>query len=155
MPTKRKYTKNKQKSLIAASDRSKAYKMKLEGATTQSIADELKVSIAQAYRLVAAGANEVLEYNQMDLKHLVLVQGERIEGILASLYPQATSTGKEQHDAIDRCVKLFERQARLFGLDARPDANVQQASPFVFNINFGGSVPGVQQVDIIATSPEL
>ena len=128
--------------------------MRLQGNTYQAIAEEMQVSVSTAYGLVNEGAKAVLEYNQLDLKGLVLMQGERIEGILATLYQEATTPGETQHDAIDRCVKLFERQARLFGLDAKPDATATVTSPFVFQINFGTPAPEVQQVDIIATEPE-
>ena len=112
--------------------------MRLEGNGYQAIADEMQCSLSTAYALVSQGSQSVLEYNQLDLKGLVLIQGERIEAAIAGIYDAATHGHLE---SIDRLVRLMERQARLFGLDAKPDATVVPVSPFVFQINFGGESP--------------
>jgi len=90
-----------------------ALRMRSRGFTYQQIADNMGCSKAAAYQRVSRAlasipAEAVAEYR--------VLEGERLDNLLAIATHQALT--KKSLFAIDRCLAIMDRRARLLGLDA-------------------------------------
>jgi hypothetical protein len=90
-----------------------ALKLRSRGYTYQQIADQMDCSKPTAYArvqraLAAIPAEAVEEYRRLE--------GERLDGLLAIATHQAFA--KNSLYAIDRCLAIMDRRAKLLGLDA-------------------------------------
>jgi len=90
-----------------------ALRLRSRGYTYQQIADQMDCSKPTAYArvqraLAAIPAEAVDEYRRLE--------GERLDGLLAIATHQAFS--KNSLHAIDRCLAIMDRRAKLLGLDA-------------------------------------
>ena len=98
-----------------------ALKLRSLGWTYQKIGDNQGVSKAAAYqrvqRALAAVPSDAVEEHRK-------LMGEQIDALLEVAFDQAL-TGKRSLFAIDRCIMLMERKARLHGLDAPSKQQVE------------------------------
>jgi predicted transcriptional regulator len=90
-----------------------ALKLRSRGYTYQQIADHMGCSKPTAYArvkraLASIPAEAVEEYRRLE--------GERLDNLLAIATHQAMT--KKSLFAIDRCLAIMDRRARLLGLDA-------------------------------------
>jgi hypothetical protein len=99
---------------VAAVDRQRqALKLRMEGRTFDEIAKALKYGgPSGAYKAVITGLQKTLQGPASGLRAL---EAERLDALLASLWRRA---GRPALGAVDRCLSIMERRAKLLGLDA-------------------------------------
>ena len=98
-----------------AERRVKALELRKAGVSYRQIAEALGVDVRTAHRDVMHELEQI-EKHAAELRPRVLqLELERADALWMASYPEA----KRGHlGAIDRCVKIMERRAKLLGLDA-------------------------------------
>lgn len=96
------------------------------GMSDQQIADEIGYADDSAVTHIRRRVTE--RYTGVATEDYRAQQLDRIDALLQSLWASAR---KKDYQAVDRVVKLMERQAKLVGLDAatKVDMTVQEVSP--------------------------
>lgn len=108
-----------------AEARARAVMLRKAGATFDQIGKELKCTRQNAYKLVSTALKELQEITISETSELVALENERLDSLWLPAYKSAI--GGDLY-AIDRCLRISERRAKLNGLDAPK------------NINLGGSI---------------
>lgn len=90
----------------------KAVALKASGATYRQIADALDVDVATAHRTVIRALSAERHDAVDDMRR---VEADRLDRLQRAVWLDATNGSPA---AIDRVLKIMERRARLFGLDA-------------------------------------
>lgn len=106
--------------LTAAERRAQAVALRVSGATYQQIAAKLGVTDSAAHKLVAealATARRVTAATADELRDLETLKLDAMELSIA------TQVNAGHLGAIDRKLKIMERRARLWGLDAPTKAS--------------------------------
>jgi len=99
----------------AAERRVQALELRKAGASYRQIGKTLGTSQVQAYRDVQRMLQALAKVETDKARELRSLEDERLNDLLLVLWPQAK---KGNLGAIDRIVRIMERRARLFGLDA-------------------------------------
>ena len=89
-----------------------AIQLRAAGASYREIGQALDIDHTWARRIVLDGLNEAHSGNVEELRK---EQGDRLERMLRGVYPAAV---QGDHRSILSVLRILERQARLFGLDA-------------------------------------
>lgn len=122
---------------VKAHDRQlKALELRKAGVSYQAIADQLGFrSRGSAHNAVMAVLRKTLQEPADEVRQLEL---ERLDALLMGMYPQAR---KGNQGAVDRCLRIMERRAKLLGLDAPTKAELsgKDGAPLVLAI--GGLDP--------------
>lgn len=108
--------KNRPVNIRAAERRIRAVELRREGKTFVEIATALGISRTRAFQLVTEAIDETNDLLVTETKKLRQRQQDRIAALVKALWKKATKDG--QVGAVDRVIKLLEREARLAGLDA-------------------------------------
>ena len=88
--------------------------MRIKGMRIDDIADELEMSPGGAYSAIDRGLESLRKQNDDRAKQLRDIQYLRLEELLEAWWPKAINgDGK----ALDRVIKLLEREAKLVGMD--------------------------------------
>lgn len=95
--------------------RQRAVEMRIGGATFEQIGRALGTSRASAYKLVMRTLADTRAQTADDSEHLRDLANARIENAIQRINPEVE---KGNLGAVDKLVKLLDRQARLNGLDA-------------------------------------
>jgi hypothetical protein len=103
------------KRIEAAQRRLQALNLRLEGKTYLEIGTAMSVSEQRAWRLVTQELRRLNTRREERAAELVRLQSERLDALLAALWPKALAGDAV---AVARVLALFERQAKLHGLDA-------------------------------------
>lgn len=104
----------------ASKRRGEAFEYRIAGLSYSKIADKLGISTSRAHSLVA----EALKESQESVKDLAnrhrQIQHARIEKLVAALWSDAVAARsvEERRRSIAQIVKLLDRQAKLWGMDA-------------------------------------
>ncbi|HLI50157.1 MAG TPA: hypothetical protein VKU87_00090 [Thermomicrobiaceae bacterium] len=99
--------------LAAREKERQALELRKAGASYEQIAHQLKyANQGGAYKAVKRALDNIPAPAVAELRR---IQGERIETLILALWPEAS---KGRWLAIDRVIRLMEREAALFGLDA-------------------------------------
>lgn len=106
----------------ATKRREQAMLLRRSGWTFDRIADKLGVTMQRAHAMVNEGLAESRVQVAAIADELRAQQVSRLDGMLDKLYPKAA---KGDVQAIDRVVKIEERRAKLFGLDAPVRTSLQ------------------------------
>lgn len=92
-----------------------ALELRKAGATYSQIGDQLGITEQGAYAAVVRSLKRIVEQTSEEAAAVRTLEIERLDRLFLAAYRQA----KEGHlGAIDRCVRLMERRAKLLGLDA-------------------------------------
>lgn len=132
---------NKPKSAEIAARGMRVVELKMEGKTFQEIADELGVSIGTVHADFNRSIDKVVEpavteYRARQGAELTTMK-ETVLDVIRRRHV-AISDGRIVHDAagdpiaddgpllaaVDRLVKIQDREAKLYGLDARPEVQI-------------------------------
>jgi len=90
-----------------------ALELRKSGATYQQIADQLGYRSPQsAHKSVTSALKKLVEEPSEELRKVEL---ERLDGMFLEMYRQAK---QGILGAVDRCLRIMERRAKLLGLDA-------------------------------------
>jgi len=98
----------------AAKRRPLVMQLRLEGYTISRIADQLDCGLATVKRDLDKMLETYGNDSEVVTTQYKRIQSARIEELVKGLWPKGKAG---QVAAIDRLVKLFERQAKLLGLD--------------------------------------
>lgn len=116
--------KTSKRALNAAERRRMAMNLRLAGKSFQAIGDHLGISRQRAHRLIADELARLVEETQDDAAAYRQLHVERIEAMLAAAWPLilGRDDGKAvgattRLSAIEKAVRLLDRQAKLLGLD--------------------------------------
>lgn len=92
-----------------------ALDMRKSGATYDQIGAALGITPQGAYRAIIRSLRRLNEKNFEDAAELRRLEVERLDRMLAAIWNRVTIGDQ---GAIDRALKISERRAKLFGLDA-------------------------------------
>ncbi len=129
--------------------RQQAMSLRVGGATFEQIGQALKITKASAYKLVMRTLEDTRVKTAQDAAALKDLANARIEDAIfrISRQVQAGNLG-----AVDRLIRLLDRQARLNGLDA-PYTFAAELPPGVAPSGDGGEVEGAIVSGLIAIVP--
>jgi len=99
----------------AAERRSKALELRKAGASYRQIGAQLDVSMAQAHRDVTRAIANLAKLSEGDAEALRILEEQRLDGLFLSVWSQARAGDLQ---AIDRCLRIMARRAKLMGLNA-------------------------------------
>lgn len=96
--------------------RVKALELRKSGLTFEQIGDACNTSRSTAHEDVVIAMRETIQEPADEVRRIEL---ERLDVMLAALWPKATTTGdRQQARAVEQCLSIMDRRARLLGLDA-------------------------------------
>jgi hypothetical protein len=99
--------------IVAVERQRQALELRLAGLTFEAIAREVGYSNrSSAADAVTAALRATVQVPADDLRQL---ECERLDSLLSAMWPKAVGGS---HLAVDRCLAIMERRARLLGLDA-------------------------------------
>ena len=103
----------------ATARRIQAIEMRLSGMTYQAIADSLGYSDPSDARSLIMRAIDRVEARQVDeLRDLEGARLDRMTRIVWAILADRDQTSENRMKAVDRALRISERRARLYGLDA-------------------------------------
>ena len=103
----------KQSELDALERQRQALELRKAGVPYATIAERLGyASTGGAHKAVASALKKTLAEPADDLRRLEV---ERLDALLSALWRQAKEGNQ---GAVDRCIRIMERRAKLLGLDA-------------------------------------
>ncbi|HEY3230446.1 MAG TPA: helix-turn-helix domain-containing protein [Roseiflexaceae bacterium] len=111
--------KTDQQRIAATERRIQALAYRKAGISYRRIADELRSSPSTIVRDVREALTELGGLQDQSAEELRTLEAARLDDLQAALWPQARSGSVK---AIGMVLRIMERRARLFGLDAQPGA---------------------------------
>lgn len=109
--------------VAAAQHERDAVAMRLAGATFRQIGEKIGVHESSAAKMVKRVMARTRAVADEDAEELRRVESERLDAMQLAVWPQAT---KGHLGAVDRVLRIMQRRASLFGLDAPPRAAVDE-----------------------------
>lgn len=112
--------------------------LRIAGLTYAEIAERLGIGETTAYEAVKDALEWYAKDTEQEAKRLKEIQSARIERLILAVWPQAV---KGHMAAVDRVVRLLDRQAKLHGLDAatRHDLKVD-GEAIVFTVDASSGI---------------
>ena len=107
--------------LTAAQKRNQAMSLRLKGLTFREIGEQMGISKQHANEYVQQALAETLKERQELADEVRQLTKERLDALLSAHWEKALAGSKESSEL---ALKLIDRQAKLFGLDA-PTKTVQ------------------------------
>ncbi len=108
-------TKTATSHLTAAERKNRIVELRRAGYLLREIADDVGCSPQYAHKVIVTHLNALSERLAEDVARLRAQEYERLEAALKAVWPQALEGDLK---ATDRIIKIMERKAKLFGLDA-------------------------------------
>ena len=125
------------KMVTAAQRRVQALELRKAGYTYEQIGVALGISSQAAYKHVVKALGVINEKLSEATEELRTLEVQRLDRLFEVMYKKAE---KGDMNAIDRCVRLMERRAKLLGLDAPAKQEIGLDS--TISINFVDIVNG-------------
>ncbi|MDY0282239.1 MAG: hypothetical protein RBR35_16955 [Salinivirgaceae bacterium] len=100
--------------LSAAEKRATALELRKSGLTLQQIADNLNCSKGYAHKLVMDSLHELITQSETLAEELRELENMRLDALWEASYEKAKAGDLS---AINTCIRISERRAKLFGLD--------------------------------------
>lgn len=117
--SKPKRNKASQRGTVSALRMNAAVKHREDGMSYAEIAKELKVDKSTAIRAVRRGLDLLASDTRESAERVVGLELSRLDTLWAKMYAQAKDGNQT---AVDRCLRIMERRARLLGIDSqKPD----------------------------------
>ena len=123
--------------VTAAQRRVQALELRKAGYTYEQIGVALGISSQAAYKHVVKALGVINEKLSEATEELRTLEVQRLDRLFEVMYKKAE---KGDMNAIDRCVRLMERRAKLLGLDAPAKQEIGLDS--TISINFVDIVNG-------------
>lgn len=99
-----------------AEDRLKAVELRKRGASYDQIGKAIGVTKVTAFRYVKQYLAELRESVLDSQQDLILLEMQRLDAMFMEAFSQVKKAGDLK--AIDACLKVMERRAKLLGIDA-------------------------------------
>jgi len=112
MPTESKTSARK---LTARERENRALELRMTAATYSQIGQALGISEAGAYKAVIRALGKLNAKVMENAEELRTLEVQRLDSLFITMYAQAKSG---HQGAVDRCLRIMERRAKLLGLDA-------------------------------------
>ncbi|MDI6898856.1 MAG: helix-turn-helix domain-containing protein [Methanolinea sp.] len=109
------HNKTSKRSLVSEEKRQRALDLRRAGVPYRDIAREIGVSPGQAYKYVVSGLRQIRERNAELAEDVRTLERLRLDNLFQHAF-NAVLQG--DLSAIDRCIKVMDRRARMDGLDA-------------------------------------
>lgn len=115
-------------------NQAKALEMRRQGYLLREIGEKLGIDSSTASKLIQAALKEIVREPAEQVLHYEL---ERLDAMFVKAYERASDREKPfNKDAVDTCIKVMERRAKLLGLDkptkvANTDPSGEQAASMV------------------------
>lgn len=93
-----------------------ALELRKAGLSYAKIGERLGIEESNAHSLVARACKAVAKELG---EEIVQIERARLDGVLEGIWAKAA---KGDYDAVDRCLKIAERRAKLEGIDKQRDA---------------------------------
>jgi transposase len=106
----------------AAERRLNALRLRKAGASYSQIAKALGCSKTQAYRDIQRALKNIGKREQEGAAELRLLESQRLDELLMPMMRQAKNGSQ---GAVDRVLRIMERRAKLWGIDAPERAEVR------------------------------
>jgi hypothetical protein len=97
-----------------AENRSQAIALRKDGSTYEEIGKTLGISGQRAHKIVTSELTRIREKTAEETDILRTLELQRLDSLFQTCYKQAQ---KGNMPAVDRCVRIMERRAKLLGLD--------------------------------------
>lgn len=101
--------------LDAQKSTAKALDMRMQGLTYAQIGEALGMSDAGAFQAVKRGLERLKKECDEKAEEVRDIEGQRLDRMLASVWSQVLAGN---HGAVDRALRIMDRRAKLYGLDA-------------------------------------
>lgn len=101
--------------ITAAETRLLALELRKSGMTYQQIADEIGISVSGAFKHVSKALATFRAKAAEEAETVAALEAERLDSLHQALWPKAI---QGDMPAVDRVLKIMERRAKLYGLDA-------------------------------------
>lgn len=118
------------KRTVAAERRVQALELRKAGHTYQDIGDILGISGQAAHKHVVKALEVIRNKISEEAEALRTLEVQRIDNLFLVMYKRAE---KGDYNAVDRCIRLMERRAKLLGLDAPTNTNVNMIGNIVIS----------------------
>ena len=105
----------------ALARRSKVLNYRKAGASLRTIATKLEISLTQVHRDLTHSLSELHETEINDARKIRALEAERLNDMFFAIWPQAKAGVPV---AIDLALKLMDRRAKMYGLDAAVKVDV-------------------------------
>jgi hypothetical protein len=109
--------KGAQQQIAIAERRVKALSLRKAGASYRAIGERLGVSYQTASEDIAFGLKELAAEQRAETAELRALEAVRLDALQAACWQQAMNGNLK---AVQTAVRIFERRARLLGLDLQP-----------------------------------
>jgi hypothetical protein len=119
------------KRIGAAQRRMQALGLRLEGKRYREIGEIMGFSEQRAHKLVTTELSRLNTRRTEQAAELIRLQSERLEALLAAVWPAAANG---DGPAIDRVLAIFQRQAKLHGLDAPSKKEIGYLGDVAFKV---------------------
>lgn len=106
----------------AAERRLNALRLRKAGASYSQIAEALGYSKTQAYRDIQRALKNIGKEEQEGALELRLLESQRLDELLMPMMRQAKGGSQ---GAVDRVLRIMERRAKLWGIDAPERAEIR------------------------------
>ena len=93
-------------------------KLRIQGETFPEIGRKLGITKQAAHHHVSKALGELAKANKDRTAELRMLEGERLDAMACVLWPRATDPQNPDLVAVDRMLRIMDRRAKLFGLDA-------------------------------------
>jgi hypothetical protein len=97
-----------------AENRSKAIALRKEGSTYEEIGKTLSISTQRAHKIVTSELTRIRKETAEETDELRTLELQRLDAMFMVCYRDAQ---EGDYPAVDRCLKIMERRAKLLGLD--------------------------------------
>lgn len=104
--------------MTAAQRRQEVLKLRIQGETFPEIGRKLGITKQAAHHHVSKALGELAKANKDRTAELRMLEGERLDAMACVLWPRATDPQNPDLVAVDRMLRIMDRRAKLFGLDA-------------------------------------
>jgi DNA-binding CsgD family transcriptional regulator len=130
MPTE---SKTSARRLTYAERKLQALELRKGGATFQQIGDALGISKQNAHKHVMTALTAMNEQIAEEASVMRTLELERLDKLWFAMYRQATQGNQ---GAVDRCIRIMERRAKLLGLDAptRTELSTKDDKPIIIRL---------------------
>lgn len=139
----------KQNVALVETRRNRVFELLVEGMSQRAIADKMGISKAQVCRDRDARLKELAAAHPHTEQYRYL-QAWRLERAISAVYPLAISNPPDLK-AVDRLTRLFERQARLLGLDMAVDVSHKtQVVDMIWRFNADDTGDAIEEIRLEA-----
>lgn len=105
--------------------------LRKSGLSYRAIAAQLNISKSGAHNAIVRALGRLNAKNAEETRDLRMLEAERLDDLLGNLWPN-----RQRPIYVDRILRIMERRARLFGLDAPTRAEISADATATLTIEY-------------------